>query len=69
MSEKQTERTPLKRFSITVAGWEPETFDAVSASAARYKAFKAFTDAAYRLPVRDFLARVTTLHLGKVSNV
>ncbi len=57
----------LKRYIVTVEGYADEQFDAVSGSAARYRAFVAFCDATKRMPFKEFLQRVHAVHLGKVT--
>lgn len=48
----------MRRYVVTVAGWEPEIFEAASAAGARAKAYRALTDAGSRISFRDFLGRV-----------
>jgi hypothetical protein len=49
--------TADRLYEVTVEGYTAEPFKAASPAAARYAAFKAFTDAGPRIPFRDFLAR------------
>lgn len=49
----------MRRFVVTVAGWEPEIFDAASAAGARAKAYRALREAGSGLSFRDFLGRVS----------
>lgn len=55
-----------RRYSITIVDFPPASFIAKSASAARYKAWKAWTEAGYGRgwKFRDFLRNVTTYHMG-----
>ena len=62
----------LKRYSITVRGFDAHHYVAETASKARYQCFKAWREAGYgrtypgQTKFRDFLERVeTTLHLGR----
>lgn len=57
----------LKRYSITVDGFDPCTVVAKSAGAARYQCYRGWRDAGYgaRSSFADFLRRTTTLHHGR----
>lgn len=55
----------LKRYSITVRGWEPAMFVAATAGKAKYRAYLAFKDAGgSRWSFADFLHNITILHHG-----
>jgi len=50
----------MRRYVVTVAGWEPEIFEAASAAGARAKAYRALRAATgARMTFRDFLGRVS----------
>lgn len=64
IDDRRQPKKTARLYSITIAGYDAEKFTAPTASAARYKAFKAFRDAGYRIEFRDFLTSTTTRHLG-----
>jgi len=49
----------MRRYVVTVAGWEPEIFEAASAAGARAKTFRALRAAGSGLSFRDFLGRAS----------
>lgn len=51
-------------YIVTVEGYTSHRFTARSASAARYAAFRAFCEAAWKMPFLDFLRRVHVQALG-----
>lgn len=56
----------MNRYSITIRGWEPETFIAETAGKAKYRAFLAFKDAGgHRWSFADFLHNISILHMGR----
>lgn len=59
----------VRRYSITVDGFDAAIFDAPSAGAARYRCWRAWREAGYGhgYTFRDFLGCVTTLCLGRLA--
>ncbi len=55
----------MRRYIITIEGWGSAEYEAATASKARYRAFRDLREAGPRWSFRDFLTRITTLHLGK----
>jgi hypothetical protein len=49
----------MRRYIVTVTGWEPEIFEAETSAGAKAKAFRALREAGTRLTFRDFLGRVS----------
>lgn len=56
--------TPLRRYIITLSGYEPHEIKALTAGAAKYSDYIAYCDAFSRIPYRDYLARISILHMG-----
>jgi hypothetical protein len=65
LTDREAER-PMRRYSVTIDGFDPVTYIARSAGAARYRCWKAWTDAGYGRgwTFRDFVKNATTLHHG-----
>lgn len=49
----------MRRFVVTVEGYEPETFEAETSAGAKAKAYRALTETGPRLSFREFLRRVS----------
>lgn len=65
-----TAKTPSpanKRYSVRVDGYDAHVYEARSASAARYQAYKAYCEATNPVPLLRFVQRTTTYALGPVE--
>ena len=68
LTEAQVRARPLKRYIITISGYDGHEVIAETAGKARWQTVRAFQEAFGhdgRMSVKEILNRMTTLHMGR----